>query len=118
MWIVFDTTKEGMETLMKPWQVEILKFAWQRGGKGFTSREVSTGTYKISRASVINFLNALTEKGVLNCEQRTGKGGYHGFYTPKYNEEEFRLLVARTIISKLYQTFPEAVREVLKGSLI
>lgn len=117
MHIVFDTSKEGMETLMRPWQVEILRFIWERGKEGVTSRDVwnhLSGVYKISRASVINFLHKMTEDGVLKDEPRTGKGGYRGFYTPELDERGFGLLVVRTIISKLSEAFPDEANEAIK----
>ena len=40
----------------------------------------------ISRASVINFLEAMKEVGVLKGVERTGKGGHHWIYSPSMNE--------------------------------
>ena len=120
MWIVFDTKKEGLQTLLKPWQEAALRFIWGRGGEPATSRDVwvhvarSTG---ISRASVINFLRRMAGEGVLNEEFQTCKGGTQGLYTPALDEEVFRLHVARTVISKLAEVFPEASREAMKKVL-
>ncbi|MFB0543232.1 MAG: BlaI/MecI/CopY family transcriptional regulator [Candidatus Bathyarchaeia archaeon] len=117
MHIVFDTSKQGLETLMKPWQVEILRFLWKSGREGVTSKDVwshLSRVYKISRASVINFLQKLAEDGVLKNEPQTGKGGYRGFYTPKLDEREFGLLVVRTILTRLSEVFPDAAHEAIK----
>ena len=113
----FDLDKTGIETVLLPWQAELMRFVWRR-------RETDSRTayenlqdtdYAVSRASVINFLNRMEEAGVLNNEPRTGKGGYHGFYTPRFDEGGFRLLVAKKIISKLLETFPDAMRKVVEA---
>lgn len=41
-----------------------------------------------SRASVINFMQALEESGYANFEEKTGRGGYHRVYSPKISFEE------------------------------
>ncbi len=68
----------------------------------------------ISRASIINFLNAMVDEGVLDYDERTGKGGYHRVYRPKLNETSFKKYVAQTVISSLMKDFPVETREVLK----
>lgn len=113
MRLVFDTSKDGYETILKPWQVEAMRCLFERGEEGSTSKDVWLHVLereRISRAAVILFLQRLEEDGVLNNAPRTGKGGYHGFYTPAFDEEGFKLEVARTIISKLLEAFPEAAR--------
>jgi len=40
MRVVLDTQKEGIEALVKPWELEALNFLWERGGEGASSREV------------------------------------------------------------------------------
>ena len=72
----------------------------------------------ISRASIINFLNDMVEKGVLNYRERTGKGGYHRVYFPAFDEEGFKRHVAKTVISKLSDMWPDATREALITSRV
>jgi len=43
---------------------------------------------EISRASVVNFLEAMTLYGLLEKTLVTGKGGHRGIYTAKYSEQE------------------------------
>ena len=117
MRVVLDTQKEGMEALVKPWELEALNFLWERGREGASSREVweyVSKNYKISRASIINLLHRLTKNGVLEKEERSGKGGYHGVFRPRLDEREFGLEVVRTVLSKLKELFPEALNVVLK----
>ena len=115
MRLVLDTSKSGLRALMKPWEQEVLRFLWERG-EWVNSREVwrhVSKRYRISRASIINFLKVLVEGGVLEREERSGKGGYHGVYRPRLDERAFGLMVVRTVLSKLSELYPEATREVI-----
>ena len=71
------------------------------------------GSKTISRASIIFFLNAMCDEGVLDYREETGKGGYHRVYFPMMNEEEFKRHVAKTLTSKLSEMWPDATREAL-----
>jgi len=68
----------------------------------------------ISRASVINFLNAMVDEGVLIYRETTGKGGYRRIYSPKYDERGFRKYIAKTVIESLLGDFPEETREAIR----
>jgi hypothetical protein len=57
---------------------------------------------------VIIFLNDMVEEGILEYEERTGKGGYHRVYFPKMNSEQFAKHVIETITKKLKEVFPSA----------
>jgi predicted transcriptional regulator len=60
-----------------------------------------------SRASYIFFMNELVEEGVLEYEEKTGKGGHHKVYYPKMDREQFARYVVETITDKLNEVFPE-----------
>jgi hypothetical protein len=62
---------------------------------------------------MINFLQYMAEKDVLTQELKTGKGGHHGIYYHKYNEQEFKQYLAEHIIRKLLQEFPEETRKTI-----
>jgi predicted transcriptional regulator len=68
----------------------------------------------ISRASVINFLEAMREAGVLKGDERTGKGGHRWIYSPAMNEAEFKQHIARNILESLLRNFPEETAEAVK----
>jgi hypothetical protein len=50
----------------------------------------------------------MVEEGILEYEERTGKGGYHRVYFPKMNSEQFAKHVIETITKKLKEVFPSA----------
>jgi len=68
----------------------------------------------ISRATIINFLKAMDEEGVLESREVGGKGGYRPVYRAKMDENGFVGYVIRTIIDSLMRDFPQKTTEVLK----
>jgi len=118
MTLKFDPEQNGLAKILRDYQIEALKSVWKNSEKGQTSREVHEYVNgkidgSISRASIINFLNAMVDEGGLNYTERTGKGGYHRVYTPRLNESEFIQYVAQTMISSLLKDFPEKTRTAL-----
>ena len=118
MTLKFDPEQNGLAKILRDYQIEALKSVWKNSEKGQTSREVHEYVNgkidgSISRASIINFLNAMVDEGVLNYTERTGKGGYHRVYTPRLNESEFIQYVAQTMITSLVKDFPEETRTAL-----
>ena len=96
--------------IFKDYQEEAMKLIWgdvkylgskkENGNKEFSSREVwdhinrtmttiPTSWDRISRASVINFLNAMCDEGVLGCHEITGKGGYRRIYHAQLSKPQF-----------------------------
>ena len=115
MGFVFDTSEHGLGTIMKGYQEICMRFLWETGEEGVNSRKAWLHINKvlmeeertISRAAVINFLNAMVEKDFLRYTRRSGKGGYHRVYYPVYDEAEFKEHLARQIIEKLLEEFPD-----------
>jgi predicted transcriptional regulator len=112
MTLIFNPEKNGLTKVLRNYQLEALKSVWKNSEKGLTSREVYDYVNgkindSISRASIINFLKAMADEGVLNFTERTGKGGYHRVYTQRLNESEFKTYVAQTMIASLLKDFPE-----------
>lgn len=65
----------------------------------------------MSRASVINFLNKMANKGFLQYSETTTKGGYKGLYRPSVvvpDEKSFKRVLAKRII---YMAQKELSRE-------
>lgn len=120
--VEFDTGDDGLRTVVKDYQEVALKYLWRLDGGGASSRDVWVNTNKdlmgkstISRASIINFLNSMVDEGVLSYTEITGKGGHRRIYSAKYDEEGFKRYMAKKIISKLLETWPEATRAALEA---
>ncbi len=118
---VLDPRAPGLSKVLRDYQQEALRFIWKSEGKGLTSRVVYTHVNKrldvgksISRASIINFLNAMVEEGVLDYVEETAKGGYRRVYSAKLDEVGFKRELAESFVSSLMKDFPEETIGVLK----
>jgi predicted transcriptional regulator len=120
MTLIFNPEKVGLSKVFRDWQEEAVKFIWEIGEQGAISRQVWTKVNErlvgktISRASIINFLNAMVDEGVLDNDERTGKGGYHRVYKPKLDESSFKRYVAQAMISSLMKDFPLETKAVIQ----
>ena len=105
--LIFNPKNSGLSKIFKDYQEEAVKFIWEVGDQGAISREVWLKVNErlidktISRASIINFLNAMVDEGILDYTARTGKGGSHRVYKPKLDEPSFKKHLAQIMISSL-----------------
>jgi len=102
----FDLGKKGLETVLLPWQVELMRWIWRVDGE-VDSRvayiRLRGSSTPMSRAAVINFLNVMVEEGFLECREATAKGGRKQIYRPSpeaQDEEAFGRALADRIIDK------------------
>ncbi len=118
----FDTFETGLRTVWKEYQVVVMKYLWEleegeEAGSGkawlHTNLVLSDRGKSISRASIIFFLNAMVDEGVLTYVERTGKGGHHRIYSPAFDESGFKEFLAEKIISHLIQEFPDETKKTL-----
>lgn len=79
-----------MNSVFKSWEMACFQALWVIPD-GASSREVYEYVNKglsVSRASVINFLNDMVERGLIDYSEVTGKGGYRRIYrTNKYSKD-------------------------------
>jgi len=122
--IVMDPSKDGLEKVLRDYQIETLRSVWKHNGEGLTSREVYEavneqldGGRSVSRASIINFLNVMCDDGVLDFEEETCKGGMRRRYRKGMDETAFKKYVASTVLRSLMKDFPEQTMEAIKSSL-
>ena len=112
----FDLGKAGLETVLLPWQAELMRFVWGDGEADSRSGwEHLQGTeHGMSRASVIFFFNDMVDDGFLAFREETGKGGYHRVYSPApdiSDEKAFKASVTERVLGKLRAEFPDAWRK-------
>ena len=118
---ILDPTASGLSKVLRDYQQEALRFIWKSEGKGLTSRMVHSnvkerldGGKSISRASIINFLNAMVDEGVLDYVEETAKGGYRRVYSAKFDEAGFKRSLAESFILSLMKDFPLETSGVIK----
>ena len=114
--IEYDTAESSLRAVLKDYQELALRTIWATP-EGLGSRAVwdrvnaELKPNTISRASIINFLEAMMEADVLKGDEKTGKGGYRWIYSPSMNEARFKQYIARTILENLMRDFPEETRK-------
>ena len=103
--LTIDLSETGLEMFFRPYQIAALDLLWNND-EHLSSREVwdqvnqaLPGT--ISRASIINFLNASVENGLLDYKETTGKGGYRRLYTPKRSKDETSKYLSKIVKDQL-----------------
>jgi len=116
-----DTGEKGLAMFFTDWQIESLRYLWIIHPEGANSRTVYQNVNKtlegtISRASVINYLNAMVDDAMLNYTETTGKGGHHRVYTIAYTEAEFKRRIAELVITKLLKEYPQEAKKALQRS--
>ena len=114
-----NTGKTSLAMFFKDYQVESLRYLWRIQPEGANSRSVWTNVNEsiqgsISRASVINYLNAMVDESLLTYTETTGKGGIQRVYSTKYGETEFKQHIAGLIITKLLKEYPRETRKALQ----
>ena len=115
-----DLSEKGLQMFFKDWQVDAIHYLWAIRPEGATSREVWINVNQrlqgsISRASIINYLNAMVDEDLLTYIEETGKGGHHRVYTVKYGESDLKQHLAETLIDKLLKEYPEATKKAIKN---
>ena len=100
-----DLSETGLGMFFKPYQVISLDLLWN-SEETMSSRQVweqvnqkLPGT--ISRASIINFLNASVENGLLDFKEITGKGGYRRLYSSKMSKPETSVFLSEVVRERL-----------------
>ena len=117
---IFYPSQSGLRKVLKEHEEFALRYFWDENEEGGSKdvwlyvNEKLGEENSISRATIINFLRALVEEGILNSRKVSGKGGYHDIYSPKMDERAYRKHVARTVIISLIRDFPEETSEVIK----
>jgi hypothetical protein len=119
--LIFDTSQMGFNAVLRPWQLTVMQIVWSipNGANSLTVHQKANQALQgetISRASVINFLEDLRERGIFSGEERTGKGGHHWAYYPKLDEAGFKKFIVETMITSLMENFPTETREAIRKS--
>ena len=121
---VIDPEKTGFEKVLRDYQIEALRMVWGDDTKGVTSRDVYRhvnkqleGVRTISRASIINFLNAMCDEDVLAYVEETCKGGTRRKYFTGMDEGEFKKHIAKSVLESLLDDFPDQTLEAVKETL-
>ena len=99
-----DLSETGLAMFFKPYQVASLDIIWN-SDENLSSRQVweqvneqLTGT--ISRASIINFLNASVDNGLIDFVEKKEKGGGR-IYSSKFTKPEAKTYLSKYVTERL-----------------
>ena len=105
-----DTRKNGIDAVFKPWQYEAVLALLDKNTE-YSSREMHLELlrikFKISRASVIFFLNGLVLAKLATFREESAKGGYKRIYKIAETREEFNDKIVKIFCQKMHEAFPE-----------
>jgi len=105
-----DTRKNGIDAVFKPWQygaVNILLEANEEHSSAEMLFRLTNQDFKISRASVIFFLNRLVLAKLATFREMSSKGGYKRLYKIAETREEFNNKIVEIFCLKMLEAFPD-----------
>ena len=108
-----DTDGEGMNAIFRDWQLSALSYLinYEEGTSAEVLAHIEWHKLRISRASVIQFLNKIVEEGLAIVREETSKGGYRGVYSLKARSwEDFNNTIIDRFLFKLWEIFPDNER--------
>ena len=108
-----DTGGEGMNAIFRDWQLSALSYLinHEEGTSAEVLAHIEWHTLRISRASVIQFLNKLVDEGLVTFREETAKGGYRRVYALGVrNWEDFNNTILDRFLFKLWEIFPDNER--------
>ena len=105
---------EGRETesFLGPLEARILNVIWSSKKRPLTVREVHEllgKNSKLAYTTVMTTMNRLYEKGLLDREVKSGKGGLLYTYWPKMEKEDFERNAIQNVLGNLIDKFGEKV---------
>jgi len=103
---------KNLEAFLGPLEVSILKVIWCSKKRPITVREVLESLKKkktIAYTTVMNTMDRLHEKGLLDRRVEKGKGGVFYVYWPKIEENEFKETAVSGVLSSLLENFGDLV---------
>ena len=106
-----DLARKGEHKIFEPYKkviIDLLLEADKALGSGAVWKAVNEGGIKISRASVVFFLNFMVDDGLCTFEDATGKGGHHRLYRIGPDDWEG---VKDHLVEKMIQSLGEALGE-------
>lgn len=99
-------TVTAFDAMLSPLEQDILKVIWPN--KKMRVRmiyEKLKNKRKLALSSVAVLLDRLHERGIVNREMETGRGGVRYIYHPTANRKEFEKSIVETAVNKLIEKF-------------
>jgi len=109
--IRLSATHDSLSAIFKDWQIKALAIIPSNEGSPVSTKYVCDQLNlldepKISRASVINFLDDLHKYGLLNGILTTGKGGKRHLYKYPLDRRDFNARVSTMLLGAIIEEYP------------
>lgn len=100
------------DSFLGPLEAKVLDIIWATETRPMTVREVHQSLLKDSQlayTTIMTTMNRLFEKGILDREIKSGKGGLFYTYWPKMEKEAFESSAIQEILASLIDKFGDKV---------
>jgi predicted transcriptional regulator len=109
-------TLEGISTdsFLGPLESKVLETIWSSEKRPITVREVHQAMGRednLAYTTIMTTMNRLFDKGLLNREVKSGKGGLHYAYWPMMEREAFERTAIQGVLDSLIDKFGEKVTD-------
>jgi predicted transcriptional regulator len=118
---LFDPFQQGLRKVLIKHEEMALRYFWDEKAEDASSGDVWLYVNEklgegnsISKTTIVVFLQAMANEGVLNPKRVSGKGGYYNLYTQKMNEKDYIKYIIKTLYNSLMRDFTEETKEALK----
>ncbi len=108
----YNIDGKQLEAFLGPLEANIIETIWSSKKRPITVREVLETLQKnkkIAYTTVMNTMDRLHEKGILDRRIEKGKGGVYYVYWPKLEEQNFKEAAVREVLSSLIENFGDLV---------
>ena len=110
----YNIEGKQLEAFLGPLEASIIETIWCSKKRPITVREVLEVLKKkkpVAYTTVMNTMDRLYEKGLLDRRIEKGKGGTYLYYVywPKLEEQNFKEAAVRQVLSSLIDNFDELV---------
>ncbi len=114
----YNLEGKQLEAFLGPLEATITQTIWSSKKRPITVREVLDELKKkkqVAYTTVMNTMDRLYEKGILDRRIEKGKGGTYLYYVywPKLEEQNFKEAAVRQVLSSLMDNFDELVTNAL-----
>jgi len=107
MWKI-DTTQTGIPAIFTEWQWNALEHIYKQRS-GITTRTLFDNVksqIKISRASIHFFLDKLVDAEIINADEKSGKGGFHGIHKVLVEREDLPRKITLDTLETIKSVYP------------
>jgi predicted transcriptional regulator len=114
----YNLDGKQLEAFLGPLEAAIIETIWNTKKRPITVREVLEQLKKkktVAYTTVMNTMDRLYEKGILDRQIQKGKGGTYLYYVywPKLEEQNFKENAVRQVLNRLLDNFDELVTNCL-----